>query len=49
MQLIKAIGDNDMTMVLVNGCKVAAAGLTAIQQEKKKQKKAENKKAQGWV
>ena len=30
-QLIKAIPDLDMTMVLVNGCKVAAAGLTAIQ------------------
>lgn len=27
-QLIKSVNDVDMTMVLVNGCKVAAAGLT---------------------
>lgn len=32
-----------MTMVLVNGCKVAAAGLTQIQQQKKKEKKAQAK------
>ena len=29
-QLIKSILDTDMTMVLVNNCKVAAAGLTMI-------------------
>lgn len=39
-QYIKAIGDNDMTMALVNNCKVAAAGLTQLQQQKKKDKKA---------
>jgi hypothetical protein len=32
-----------MTMVLVNGCKVAAAGLTQLQQAQKKEKKAQNK------
>ena len=31
-QFIKSIPDQEMTMVLVNGCKVAAAGLTQIQQ-----------------
>jgi hypothetical protein len=30
-QYIKSIPDNEMTMVLVNNCKVTAAGLTAIQ------------------
>lgn len=29
-QQVKSIPDPDMTMVLVNNCKVAAAGLTAI-------------------
>lgn len=43
-QLIKSIPDTDMTMVLVNNCKVAAAGLTAIQQQQKKDKKAQPKK-----
>ena len=42
-QLLKSIPDTDMTMVLVNGCKVAAAGLTAVQQAKKKEKKAQPK------
>ena len=27
---VKSLNDNDMVMVLVNGCKVAAAGLTMI-------------------
>lgn len=31
-QFIKSVSDQEMTMVLVNGCKVAAAGLTQIQQ-----------------
>jgi len=31
-QQIKSIADTDMTMVMINNCKVAAAGLTAIQQ-----------------
>ena len=31
-QFIKSVSDQEMTMVLVNGCKVAAAGLTLIQQ-----------------
>ena len=39
-QQVKSIPDTDMVMVLVNNCKVAAAGLTAIQQQKKKDKKA---------
>lgn len=43
VQYIKAIGDQDMTMALVNNCKVAAAGLTQLQQQKKKEKKAGNK------
>lgn len=42
-QLIKSVPDTDMTMVLVNNCKVAAAGLTQIQQQKKKEKKAQPK------
>lgn len=29
-QLIKSISDIDMTMVLVNNCKVTAAGLTML-------------------
>jgi len=29
-----------MTMTLINGCKIAAAGLTMLQQQKKKDKKA---------
>jgi len=29
-QQVKSIPDTDMVMVLVNNCKVAAAGLTAI-------------------
>jgi hypothetical protein len=44
-QLIKSIPDPDMTMVLINGCKVAAAGLTTLQQAQKKKKKAEPKPA----
>jgi len=32
-----------MTMVLINNCKVAAAGLTMLQQAKKKEKKAQPK------
>lgn len=42
-QQVKSIPDTDMVMVLVNNCKVAAAGLTAIQQQKKKDKKAQPK------
>ena len=42
-QMIKSINDQDMTMVLVNNCKVAAAGLTQIQQQAKANKKAQNK------
>ena len=42
-QLLKSINDQDMTMVLVNNCKVAAAGLTAIQQQQKKDKKSQPK------
>ena len=39
-QLIKSVPDTEMTMVLINNCKVAAAGLTQIQQQKKKEKKS---------
>ena len=42
-QFIKSVTDQEMTMALINGCKVAAAGLTQIQQQKKKDKKAQNK------
>ena len=41
--MIKAVNDNDMTMVLVNNCKVAAAGYTAVQQQQKKEKKETKK------
>ena len=30
-QFIKSISDQEMTMALINGCKVTAAGLTQIQ------------------
>ena len=42
-QFIKSITDQEMTMALINGCKVAAAGLTQIQQQQKKDKKAQAK------
>ena len=42
-QLLKSIPDQDMTMVLINNCKVAAAGLTMIQIQQKKDKKAQPK------
>ena len=42
-QYIKSINDQDMTMTLINGCKIAAAGLTMLQQQKKKEKKAQQK------
>lgn len=29
--MIKAVSDEDMTMTLINNCKVSAAGLTQIQ------------------
>jgi hypothetical protein len=38
-QLIKAIQDNDMTMALINNCRVLAPGLNKIQQQNKKDKK----------
>ena len=44
-QQIKSIPDTEMTMVLVNNCKVTAAGLTAIQQQAKKDKKSQPKPA----
>jgi hypothetical protein len=43
-QMIKAVSDEDMTMTLINNCKVSAAGLTQIQIQKKKDKKAQPKK-----
>jgi len=39
-QFIKGLSDQEMTMALINGCKVTAAGLTQIQQQQKKEKKA---------
>lgn len=42
-QMVKAIPDTEMTMVLVNNCKVAAAGLTAVQQQRKADKKSQPK------
>ena len=42
--MIKAVSDEDMTMTLINNCKVSAAGLTQIQIQKKKDKKAQPKK-----
>ena len=37
--LIKAVSDQDMTMTLINSCRVMAPGLTKIQQQNKADKK----------
>ena len=41
--LIKAVSDNDMTMTLINSCRVMAPGLTKIQQQNKADKKKKHK------
>lgn len=41
--LMKCVPDNDMTMSLINNCRVLAPGLTKIQQQNKQDKKKKNK------
>ena len=43
-QLTKSLNDQEMTMVLINNCKVSAAGLTQVQQQRKQDKKANKPK-----
>ena len=42
--LIKAVSDQDMTMTLVNSCRVMAPGLTKIQQQNRNDKKKGGRK-----
>lgn len=42
--LIKAVSDQDMTMSLINSCRVMAPGLTKIQQQNKADKKKQRNK-----
>ena len=41
--MIKAVSDTDMTMTLINSCRVMAPGLTKIQQQTKQDKKKKAK------
>lgn len=41
--MIKAVSDNDMTMTLINSCRVMAPGLTKIQQQNKVDKKKQGR------
>lgn len=43
LNLIKAVSDQDMTMTLINSCRVMAPGLTKIQQQNKADKRKKNK------
>ena len=44
--LIKAVSDNDMTMTLVNNCRVMAPGLQKVQQNARQDKKQKGKSKQ---
>lgn len=44
LQQIKAVSDQDMTMTLINSCRVMAPGLQKVQQTAKQERK---KKAKG--
>jgi len=41
--MIKAVSDTEMTMALINSCRVMAPGLQKIQQQSKQEKKAKAK------